>query len=519
MATFVVIDAGGCHVDTARTIGKEGHKVFYFNTWQSMYPRFEAYAPGVGIPEIESVMDWAPYVDEADCIIIPDIGMGGLAQWLRDSGYPVFGGGVAEIVENDRIISCDIMDKYNIKYPTTLKIHGVDEAIQSLEKLLSGKSETAQLSDGEYFVKFNTWRGSLETFPVESIDQAKFMLDSAKSSLGPYANEVPMVISKKVSGIEMGWDGIMGKTGLLKPIMMGFESGENYVGRMVDDLGPMQPMADQIEKYLKDTNYIGFVSVEVIYDGKDCHMLDFTIRSPMPLGLMYSKFIPNFGDFLISVANGETPTLPMPKDTYLGCVKISSDEANEKYLKISGNENTRFLRYMMVKDECYSVPGLPTVGVITGQGKSFKELEDNFEKNSNGVSVFFGNFDTGFLENVKKKYIEPLEKLGISFGPNTETECRFKTDASNILDLLTEKNHDDAVYTLIHADGSTDVFSDVSQFLKVAAKYGYKRKGTVTDVNSKFYGFPIMNGLVGPEYNGPGKAKYTAIPKNKYVKI
>ena len=89
MGSFLVLDAGGIHVDTARKLGFEGHDCYYWNPWQSAYPQFQDYAPGVGATKITKVVDYAPFIDKVDCIVIPDVGLGGLTTWLRNKGYPV----------------------------------------------------------------------------------------------------------------------------------------------------------------------------------------------------------------------------------------------------------------------------------------------------------------------------------------------------------------------------------------------------------------------------------------------
>lgn len=200
--SFLVIDSGGLGVDIARKLGQEGHKTFYYNAWQSAYPVFEAYAPGVGIPEITKVLDYASHLDEVDCIVFPDTGMGELAHYLREKGYNVFGAGRGEELENNRGLFTDVLAKLGIKHPVTHKVNGLTEAIEKLKELFGAVSETNQLATGKCFVKFDIWRGSLESFPVDSVESAEQMFDVVRAKLGPYADSIPMVIQETVEGIE-----------------------------------------------------------------------------------------------------------------------------------------------------------------------------------------------------------------------------------------------------------------------------------------------------------------------------
>lgn len=411
---FLFIDAGGLHAATAEKVASEGHTVYYYNPWQSAYSRFEDFAPGMGVPGVNKVLDWALYADQADCIVFPDVGMGELAHWLREQGHCVFGAGLGEEMEQDRVKSIEIMDKFGIKHPETQVFTGIDAA---LEFLRGQPQETNQLADGKYFVKFNIWRGSIDSFPVESIEQAEDMFAKVRANIGPYATEIPVIIQTKVEGIESGCDIFTYDGELATPVMWGFESGENYVGQMLPEIPEFQKdYMGKLLEYAKSVNYRGALSTEVIYDGTDCHLIDVTARFPMPLGLMYSQFIPNFGEFLYKIANGEQTTTGMNPDLYYGVAGFKSENAITDYLAVTGNEHTKFMQYMQVGDQKFVVPGVSTLGVITGSGHNFAELKDDLDKNAEGVSAFFGGIDTAFLPTVIDKYINPLREFGISFG-------------------------------------------------------------------------------------------------------
>ena len=418
-----MIDPGGIHSSTAQKIGEEGHTVYYYVPWQSAYAHFIDFAPGTGLPNITKVMDWAPYIDQVDCIIFPDVGMGALASWLRKKGYTVFGAGDGEVMEMDRIKSVEVMTKLDIKCPETQVFHGVSEAMKFIESVI-GPSETNQLSDGKYFVKFNVWRGDCDSFPVESVEQCKEMFSKLRASIGPYADEIPVIIQTKSEGVETGCDLFFNGNEFIKPYMIGCESGSSYIGYITDNLGFMTPSVMKAAEYLKSVNYRGAFSTEVIYDGKDCSWIDWTTRFPMPLGLLYSHFIPNFGEFIYSIAKGESPKTSLPKGKYLGIADFSSENAIDDWLPLSHNEHTQLLRPMVVNNQYYSVPGISTLGVVLGQGDNFTDVKRDLEKNAEDVSAFFGKIETNFLDGVMDKYINPISKLGgvEVFGPGAHID-------------------------------------------------------------------------------------------------
>lgn len=428
---FLVCDSGGLNIGTAQQLGKEGHEVYYWTPWVSSYPKFEAFAPGVGVKEVNKIMDWGLYVDGVDCIVFPDVGMGGMANYLRKQGYCVFGAGLGEDAEQDRKLSVDLMNGVGIKCPETHVAKGLNEAITLLKDLLGGSvtSETNQNAKGRYFVKFNVWRGSLESFPADSVDQVNYMFDTMRTALGPYANEIPVIIQKKVEGIETGFDCFFNGKDWIKPGMWGFESGGDYVGYITDDLSFFDKDMQAIKPWLQEVDYRGAFSMETIWDGKDHYWLDFTTRLPMPLGLMYCTFAEGLGQFICDVAAGKDVEAPFKKNQYMGCMQVSSEEAMAKYLPLKGGKDTRFVRFMEdSKGDYYSVPGCSLLGVSSGLAPSLKELEEKIQKESETLSIYFATFNPGFLHDVQDKYIAPLAEQDIQFGDNPTLES-FKKPA------------------------------------------------------------------------------------------
>lgn len=413
---FLVIDSGGMSVDTARKLGQEGHEVYYYCSYLSAYTKFDAFAPGVGIPELKKVYDWATVIDKVDCTIFPDVGMGDLADWLRKKGYVVFGAGLGEVLENDRPLSTEIMEKLGMKYPETHVVKGVDEAMAMLGQLFGQKHETNQNATGKYFIKFNRFRGSVESFPAASLEEADFFFNGVKVSLGPYASQIPITIQKTVEGIETGGDLFFNGEKFVMPGMWGFESGGNYIGHITDDMGIFKNDLDRLAKYLRSVNYRGAFSFECFTDGKTNWWIDHTCRYGMPLGLMYACFVENYGQFLLDVATGQAQKFPVTPGTYLACMEVKSEEALNRFMPIKGGPNTKFMRYMMSDGKMFSVPGISSLGVVCAQADNYKDIEGLIAKESEALSVFFGDFNKKFAEDIQHKYIEPIAELGVRFG-------------------------------------------------------------------------------------------------------
>lgn len=422
---FLIIDPGGLHVDTSRKLGFEGHEVYYYCPWHSAYPEFQNYAPGVGLSKINKVLDYSPYIDKVDCIVFPDVGMGQTCDWLRNKGYNVFGAGLGEKLELDRKYSCEQMEKYGIKYPKSHFVKGIGECLKKLKEIgvpesESKKNETNQLTTGKAFVKFDIWRGNLETFPASSVTEANRMFDKMKVKLGPYSDIIPITIQEKVEGVESGMDMWFNGKEFIPPYMWGFESGGDYIGLTTSNI--KKQYENEIDKWaslLKAHDYRGAISNEWIYDGKNFHWLDWTPRFPMPLGMLYTVYSDSLGDLFYNIAKKQYTTTGLPNNEYLGCSMLTSEEGRDNYVKVTGNKTTRFMRTIGTEGgEKYSVPGTSLIGIIPGRGKTIEELQKDLDKNAEDVSVYFGAFNTKFIDGAIEKYVNPLKEMGIEFSPD-----------------------------------------------------------------------------------------------------
>jgi hypothetical protein len=415
---FLILDSGGLHISTAVKLGKDGHDVWYYCPWQSAYPKFIDGAPGTGIPEIMKVLDYGPYLDEADCIVFPDVGLGELAHFLRSKGYNVFGAGLGEILEQDRGKSVEVMKSLGIACPETYVVTGVDAALEKLSELFS-LTETNQSSTGKYFIKLNVWRGSFESFPAENLDIAEFMFDSLKTSMGPYAHSVPIIIQKTVEGIETGGDLFFSGKEFIKPYMVGFEVGGSYIGYLTNDMGPFAEDMKKMEKYLSSVNYRGAFSFECFYDGSRCSYIDFTQRFPMPLGMLYAEYADDFGALLYEIASGKATSSHLPTGQFLGCMDVTTEEAISKWIPLNAGENTRFVRYMMDQGKAFAVPGIGWVATCLAQGNSMEEIEKKLNDEGDKCNIFFAGYNDKFVQDIREKYIEPLKELGFDFDALT----------------------------------------------------------------------------------------------------
>jgi len=344
-------------------------------------------------------------IDDVDLIYFPDVGMGELPNWLRNHGYKVCGSGKAEVLEQNRKLSAEIMDKYNITYPKSQFIVGIDEAIKRISEI----SETSQQAKGEYYVKIDIWRGTIDSFPVQDAKSATQHLTAAKNKLGPYASNFVVTIQEKVEGIEAGFDAWFNGKEFMYPVLWGFESGASYLGVVSSDLPDyFIDVMDKITPYLREMSYRGALSVEGIYGTNDgiYYMIDWCCRMPLPLGVLYPFYIEDFGAFLMTIAEGSSTFFPMENALY-GVAEINTSEI-DNYTLLKGDDNAVFLRYLM--DESgnkYNVPGVGLVGAVVGKSDTLDDLSDKLDASISKLDIYFGS-SNNIMHDIWDNYVVPL---------------------------------------------------------------------------------------------------------------
>ena len=93
-----------------------------------------------------------------------------------------------------------------------------------------------------------------------------------------------------------------------KHFSFGIEFGKNfYLGRVGGELPPMlRETLDTIDPYFKEKNYRGLISTEErIMDKKLHYFTDPCLRGPMPLGVLFGRYINNWSDVMYKIGKDE----------------------------------------------------------------------------------------------------------------------------------------------------------------------------------------------------------------------
>src|SRR5216684_2432886 len=123
----MVYDRGGLFTHVAERFAKyTDQPVLYFSEWRTDFSKSEKRMPGVGLDGIGRCDDFFEHVDGADLIIFPDCGDGTLQEYLRGHGKLVFGTGVGDRIETNKIQFSLWLAQSELPSPDMWMIEGLD---------------------------------------------------------------------------------------------------------------------------------------------------------------------------------------------------------------------------------------------------------------------------------------------------------------------------------------------------------------------------------------------------------
>jgi biotin carboxylase len=358
---FLVIDIG-MGWEHARRLAEGKHDVFLtIASNLSPTPRFINTAVGYGFEGITKT-DFGNHFDDVDCIVFTDIGFGYLVDYLRNQGKVVFGtGSEGEKLEVDRIFAKKVYDELGIKYPETYIFHGLDALADFFET-----------HEGKWVLKVNTFRGDIETQIIEEVEEADAVITGLMHKFGIYGTEdFKFIVEKCIDGVMVGVDTFFDGNSYVRPFHFGLEVGVDAIGRF-QDTTIMDDLMMKLAKHLKKINYRGAISVEAMYDGKECYAIDICARFPYPLSMIYCEFIENYPDVILGVAKGNAPNLKLNCDEYVGILnRTIIDEEMKLWIPVFIDERengtyprVRFRRAVQ-KDDVIYIPPYPDKVVIS----------------------------------------------------------------------------------------------------------------------------------------------------------
>jgi hypothetical protein len=349
MKNILVIDHG-LYLPQALKLGEKA-KVWYHLSNADPYPASPKSKIGTGFEEIERIGAYEPYLDKADYVVFFDCYYGERTKWLREMGHKVFGCGMAEEFELDRVLFFDTLDKLSLNIPAVYRADGIDDALDYLK----GKKDK--------WLKTSRYRGDFETYHFIDMNHAESWFDDLKYRIGNRAKDIEILILNPIkSTCEIGYDGfnILGK--YPDKGIIGYEVKDKaYIGKVTTEIPAiMKPVMDKIAPYFEKNGCQGHYSNEMrIMDSGRVYFTDPTLRCPSPPGEAMCEMWENYSEAIMEIADKKVPVLK-EKGKYLAQLSLHSKWYEEHGLYVEyPDEIAKWVKpnnAMKKKGGCYCVP-------------------------------------------------------------------------------------------------------------------------------------------------------------------
>lgn len=395
MAKYLYVDLGMTWGHGYR-LAKDNQQVYLYVPYHEPYPNWINYAIGYGfLPRVQNIEE---VMDEVDYIIFGDIGFGYTIERLRKEGKKVWGAGVAENLEIDRIYSKKIMDKLGIKYPTTYQVTGLSNLYNFLKSHY----------DKKFCIKPAFFRGDFESYIPENIEDLSTYFSELDKKLGPFKDIFEFIVEEVIDGVMIGIDTwIDGKGKFVRPLFIAFEINMDAVG-LFTYTSIFDDYLDKLEGFLAKLGYVGNLSIEAMWDGKDLYVIDFCTRMPITMGYIFPYNFKDYNKFMQEVWEGNAKDF-VDTDKYYSIVNIFNFDKKWMLLPIDDGYLTYNAR---LNGKIYSLPhkDVHVAWSVFGEGEDYLDaLDDAIEKVPLNVSIL-DNKDR-FVETFAR-YRDSIKKLG-----------------------------------------------------------------------------------------------------------
>lgn len=371
---------------------------------------------GKGLPGVTRVNNFWDCVDEADLIMFPDLGAGDMQMWLRQQGKRVWGGGAAEVLEQDRVRLKQLLHAKKMPLGTTWIIEG----IEALRNHLEGPSHDNQ------YVKIGEFRGDFETYHHVNSWLTKPWADHLAVQLGPIGEEMQFIVEAAIEdAVEVGYDGICVDGQFPNWTMYGYEEKDAaYVGHVCatsDVPLVLRQVNEKLAPILRELGCRSLFSTElrVTEDGTG-FLIDPCVRFPSPPSGCMMEAFSNWPEVWHDGGMGQLREL-QPVAEYAAELVLRSDWAEDGFLALRfPEENRRFVKlhgHAIVDGTDYVVSlgkGMPTIGSAVGLGSTVEEAVKHAIEVADSIEGQDIDYEKEAFDDILKK-IEEGASRGIQW--------------------------------------------------------------------------------------------------------
>lgn len=416
-ATILIYDFG-LNTNLSLHIAKKCKKVIYFCPWAEGFPEAFKFLITDGLEEynVEHSTTFFDKIDRADLLIFPDTFCWDLATFLISKGYPVFGAGNAEVLENDRFFAKKKQKEFGLPMTSIYKTKGLKE----LESLFKDKGIK------DCFLKLSGIRGSWETQYVKDYKMAKSFINDLSYTFNPLKDKIEFLVEQAVKGkAEIGIDTLCCDGVFPETTMYGFEvksAGAIYLGKTDKYKNFPKVVTESTDKFsplFKEYKCRSFLSSEIIIkDDKSGYLVEWSVRTPLPaVTPVMQELFSNLPEVIFSIGKYGKMLDLIPKAKYGVGVPISSDYAREHWVELDTQlpfEIFKPIKIIRVDKTNFSIPQYTTLGTVVAIGNSIDECIKKVGESLGKVDAPDCDKTIGGIDKIRKE-LETAKGLGINF--------------------------------------------------------------------------------------------------------
>ena len=424
----LVVD-NGLFVEIAIKLAKTYKKVYYYVPWESAFAKMNLGMIGTGLEGIEVVDSiYGPHFDEVDLFVFPDIYFGHEQEHLVKMGKAVWGSRTGECMELQREGMKDILKALDLPVGKYTHVKGME----NLRAFLKA-------NDGQVFhVKIDKWRGTFETFRVESYAEVEPKLDEVEFNLGAFKHVIEFTVEEDLPDrVEVGTDcwvitDDQGVAHYPDSTISGIEIKDVGFASIFKKYADIPEVVTRFNERMKPVfgayNWRGFMSTEVRV-GKDMkpYMIDLCARAPSPPNELYQEQYSNLADCIWAGANGIVIE-PEATAKYGAEIMLHSSWADCGWQPVSFPPELRDMVKLRnatcINGIYYAIPqacGLPEVGAVIGLGDTLQEALDDAVANAEQVTGYYLEAKMGAIDDIKEQ-CEKLEELGLNMFDSADED-------------------------------------------------------------------------------------------------
>ncbi|TAK38500.1 MAG: phosphoribosylamine--glycine ligase [Saprospiraceae bacterium] len=300
---FLFVSRWGDLLDIVNAVQEEGNDVKMFIEYK---PCLE-----VGDGFVPKVSEWQSHIAWADIVVFDYTGYGKIAEELRATGKPVFGGSeYTDKLEIDRSFGQDELKRHKINILKYKEFQTFSEAIAYVEA-----------HPNSYVLKPS---GETQDFKqllfVGKEDDGSDIVRMLKAYEKSWGNMGAFQLQRRVRGVEVSVSAYFNGKEFIKPVNITFEHKKLFPKELGVSTGEMgtsmfwtddNPIFDatlgRMEKTLAKDGFTGHIDINCIVNGKGIYPLEFTSRFGYPQVYIQREGISEpFGDMLFKLATGQS---------------------------------------------------------------------------------------------------------------------------------------------------------------------------------------------------------------------